>query len=60
MGGPGLGEKNVIIAPLWVFLILFAIAGLVTLIYGPRWRKEAEERKRLFEERKSADRIDGQ
>lgn len=49
-----------IVAPLWVFLILLAIAGVIGLIYGPRWRKEAAERKLLFEERKRKDRIEGQ
>lgn len=49
-----------IIAPLWVFLVLFAVAGVIALIYGPRWRKEADERKRLFEERKRMDRVEDQ
>jgi cbb3-type cytochrome oxidase subunit 3 len=50
----------VIVAPLWVFLILFAIAGVVALIFGPKWKKEAEERKRLFEKRQEKDRIEDQ
>lgn len=45
-----------IIAPLWVFLVLFAIAGAVKLIYGPRWKRAAAERRRMFEERKNAPR----
>lgn len=42
-----------IVAPLWVVLILFVAAGIIRLVFGPRWKKEAEGRKRLFEERKS-------
>jgi hypothetical protein len=53
------GEDVIIVAPLWVFLILFAIAGIITLIFGPRWKKEAEDRKRLFEERKREDGSEG-
>lgn len=41
-----------IVAPLWVVLILFVVAGVIKLVFGPRWKSDAEERKRLFEERK--------
>jgi len=40
-----------IVAPLWAFLILFAIGGAVKLIFGPRWKRQADERRRLFAER---------
>jgi uncharacterized membrane protein len=42
---------KMIIAPLWILLILLSIAGVVKLVYGQRWKKEAEDRKKLFEER---------
>jgi ammonia channel protein AmtB len=43
----------VLVAPIWVFLILFAIAGVVKLIFGPRWKREAEERRLMFEARRT-------
>jgi hypothetical protein len=37
--------------PVWLFLILFTVMAVVTAILEPRRRKEAKNRRRLFEER---------
>jgi hypothetical protein len=38
--------------PVWLFLIIFAILCLGALIYEPRRKKAAADRKALFEQRK--------
>ncbi len=37
--------------PVWLFLIIFVVLGVGTLILEPRRKKAAAERKALFEER---------
>jgi uncharacterized protein YjeT (DUF2065 family) len=41
-----------IFVPLWVALLILIVGGLIRLVYGPRWKREAEERRQLFELRR--------
>lgn len=45
-----------IVMPIWAWIIFIIVGGIVYLVTLPKRRREAAERKRLFEERQKLDR----
>jgi hypothetical protein len=41
--------------PIWAWIIFFTIGGIVYLVTQPKRKRDAAERKRLFEERHMKD-----
>lgn len=44
-----------IIMPVWAWIVLFAIGGIVYLVTLPKRRRDAAEREQLFDEREKRD-----
>lgn len=40
--------------PVWVVIVIIATGVTYNLVYGPKQRKKAAERRQLFEERKAS------
>ncbi len=44
-----------LIMPIWAWIIFFIIGGIVYLVMLPKRKRDAADRKRLFEERQQRD-----
>jgi hypothetical protein len=44
-----------IIMPIWAWIVFFIVGGIVYLVTQPKRKRDAAERKRLFEERQEKD-----
>lgn len=44
-----------LIMPIWAWIIFFITGGIVYLVMLPKRKRDADDRKRLFEERQQKD-----